>query len=359
MSVILIVDDNPNNLQLASSILKEQGVSVLVAQDGGTAVSISSREMPDLILMDIMMPGTDGIEACRLIKSDKRTADIPVIFLTALSQADDIVRGFEAGGADYVSKPFNRSELAARVNCHLEIARQRREIQQMVNARDKLYSMIAHDIRAPFAGIVQVIEAISEGYIDPRSDDFYEISQSLKESSVSTLSLLSNLLEWARTQSGQMAANISTVNISAMLEDCAAAQEAAALSKGIAIYRDIEKNLLAICDDFLINSAVRNLLSNSLKFTPKGGTVTLGAKLVGGQLIIKVTDTGVGISNEMLAKISSGAERITTPGTNNESGTGFGLMLTRDLVALSNGELSISSQPGKGTSASIKLQAGQ
>lgn len=121
--VILIVDDTPDNLALLSDALDDEGYMVLVALDGSSALSRIQRRRPDLILLDAMMPGLDGFETCERIKADPTTADIPVLFMTALVETEHVVRGFEAGGIDYVTKPINTSEVLARVASHLRTAR--------------------------------------------------------------------------------------------------------------------------------------------------------------------------------------------------------------------------------------------
>jgi class 3 adenylate cyclase/CheY-like chemotaxis protein len=126
---LLIVDDTPQNLQVLGTILRQQGYKLSVAQHGRQALEVAAKAPPDLILLDVMMPEMDGFEACRRLKEDPRTRDIPIIFLTAKTAAEDIVQGFEAGGVDYVAKPFNPAELLKRVQTHLELKAARERIQ--------------------------------------------------------------------------------------------------------------------------------------------------------------------------------------------------------------------------------------
>lgn len=129
--LILIVDDNTQNIQVLAKILEEAGYDLAVAMNGEEALEFLDRESPDMILLDVMMPGMDGFEVCRRIKRQEHCADIPVIFLTARGETDDIVKGFDAGGVDYVIKPFNNRELLARVKTHVELLRSRREISEL------------------------------------------------------------------------------------------------------------------------------------------------------------------------------------------------------------------------------------
>ncbi|MBN2656614.1 MAG: response regulator [Spirochaetales bacterium] len=128
-SLILIVDDNVSNLQVLGAVLSGKGYEIAVAADAGEALDFLSSDVPDLILLDIMMPGTDGFELCRIIKQMEKLAEVPVLFLTALTDPDSIVKGFDSGAVDYISKPFNNAELLARIKTHLGLKRAREELK--------------------------------------------------------------------------------------------------------------------------------------------------------------------------------------------------------------------------------------
>jgi two-component system, sensor histidine kinase and response regulator len=149
---ILIVDDNPNNIKVLAIILTPFNYKIVIATDGAGAVEMVDRVRPDLILLDIMMPVMDGYEACRIIKSKKENTNIPVLFLSALDEKESIVEGFEAGGVDYITKPFNKEELFSRIRTHLELKLARDEIEKSNNhltdlnsMKDKILSVIGHD----------------------------------------------------------------------------------------------------------------------------------------------------------------------------------------------------------------------
>ncbi|MGE4518309.1 MAG: response regulator [Desulfobacteraceae bacterium] len=129
--LVMVVDDNSRNLQVVGKILGKNGYNLSLLGDGETALKLAREKLPDLILLDIMMPLIDGFSVCTSLKEDKFTKDIPVIFLTAKTDTDDIVKGFELGGVDYITKPFNHRELLARVNTHVELKRSREEIKTL------------------------------------------------------------------------------------------------------------------------------------------------------------------------------------------------------------------------------------
>lgn len=131
LPLVLVVDDTPGNLQVVAEVLEQNGFEAALAADGALALEFAARERPDLILLDVLMPGLDGLEVCRRLKASEKTRSIPVIFLTALAECEQVVQGFDAGGVDYVSKPFHAAELLARVRTHVELARARAEIRTL------------------------------------------------------------------------------------------------------------------------------------------------------------------------------------------------------------------------------------
>src|SRR4030043_1705809 len=152
--MILIVDDVPKNLQLLGTLLREIDCDITVAMNGQQALETVPKVSPDLILLDVVMPEMNGFEVCKKLKSLPKTKDIPVIFLTAKTETKDIVKGFELGAVDYITKPFIGSGLIARVNTHLSLRHTQEELRQANATKDKFFSLIAHDLRTPFAILI-------------------------------------------------------------------------------------------------------------------------------------------------------------------------------------------------------------
>ncbi|MEI6435880.1 MAG: response regulator, partial [Bacteroidota bacterium] len=153
---ILIVDDIPDNLQILGGILDANGYRVREVPTGMLALQVAEKEKPDLVLLDIMMPDMNGFEVCRLFKKNENLNDVPIIFISALNDTNDIVAALKAGGVDYITKPFRHEEVKARVATHLKIYQQRKELQSQsielkkLNAeKDKFFTIIAHDLKSP------------------------------------------------------------------------------------------------------------------------------------------------------------------------------------------------------------------
>lgn len=353
---ILVVDDNQENLKVVSNILRSEGYKLALALGGKEALMILKEIKVDLILLDIMMPEMNGYELCTKIKSNENWQQIPVIFLTAKNQMDDLIKSFEVGGVDYLTKPFQREELLVRVRNHLELKVSREKILDMIRERDKLYSKIAHDIRSPLSGINQTLDAIDQGYIDVKSNDFEEIINDLSDTTKTTFKMLNNLLEWTREQiEDNVEFALKPVNIDSVLSDCVSLESMNAKIKGVTIHQNIPTTDIAICHKTTIHAVFRNLLSNAIKFTSTGGSIDISSSKEKDKLHIFVKDTGVGMAEETIKKIFEKHETVSTSGTNKELGTGLGLFIVKDFIRKNRGQISIESHPGKGTTFTVTL----
>jgi two-component system sensor histidine kinase/response regulator len=352
---ILIVDDNLKNLQLTAKILKDEGYLISLAMDGQSTLSMLNQNIPDLILLDIMMPGIDGLDVCRRIKFDIRLKEIPIIFLTAKNQLEDLQEGFNSGGVDYITKPFRKDELLVRVRTHLELSNARKKIMEMNLTRNKLYSIIAHDIRSPFSGIAQTIDALSNNYLDPESNLFKDILVSLKQKTNETISLLNNLLEWTKLHSESISLSPKTTNLSLLIFECTHLFKGSAANKNIKIEQNIPENAEGFFDEVTIHTAIRNIFSNAIKFTPENGIIKIDFEYSEQFASLHIRDSGVGISKAILHKIFDKNEHYTSRGTNNEQGSGLGLYIVKDFVEKNCGTVSIDSNVGQGTVVTINL----
>ena len=352
---ILIVDDNLKNLQLTAKLLKDEGYLISLAQSGQAALMQLNQQKPALILLDIMMPEMDGLEVCARIKQDDNLKEIPVIFLTAKNETKDLLEGFNVGGVDYISKPFKREELLIRAKNHLELADSRKKIIEMNKTRDKLYSIIAHDIRSPLANICMVIQSVSDNIITPDSKDFDEIITGVGESANYTLTLLENLLKWTELQSDSIALTPISMDVSPILSDCVNLLKANAEHKKIAVNLNMQTDASAYFDEISIHIVFRNLIANAIKFTPVGGIIKISSSVDAEYLRISIKDNGTGMKEDVMEKIFNKQEIHTTLGTNKEQGTGLGLIVVKDFVEKNNGKLDVNSKLGKGTEVIVSL----
>jgi len=354
---ILIVDDNVANLQVTTGFLRKNGYLIGLARNGTAALSQLNIRTPDLILLDIMMPDMDGLEVCKNIKRNPQLAEIPVIFLTAKNTTPDLIEGFHVGGVDYISKPFQKEELLARVKTHIELSQARKHIAELNQTKDKLYSIIAHDIKTPFSNIILLIDALRNDLIEPDSEEYRELIKRLGESTESTLSLLDNLLTWTRFQSNMQDLYPSYNDMTVMVSETVHLLRESATTKSIELKYNIPDNCLAYFDKNTLYTVLRNIISNAIKFTPQKGRIVVSVEPGHDFHKLMVQDTGIGISQEILHNIVKKDSSFTTPGTNNEPGTGLGLLVIKDFVIRNNGTFHIDSEPNVGTTVSVLLPA--
>lgn len=359
--VILIVDDNPANLGIIVDYLEEYGFTILVARDGESGLEKARYAQPDLILLDVMMPGIDGFETCRLLKAHPTTQDIPVIFMTALDETEHKVKGFQVGAVDYVAKPLHQEEVLARVNTHLKIRELIRSLQQTnqqllkINAdKNKLFAILAHDLRGSFSPLLLSSEllALRSELLNP--DQIARTSQSIFHSIQQIYGLLENLLQWAQLQLGHLEYQPLYFDLSQLVERNVSLLKATITAKQITFINQLPPRLIAHSDKNMIDVVLRNLISNAAKFTPVGGTITLSSQpYTESSIAVLVQDSGVGISPENLSKLFQLGEHHSTPGTNKERGSGLGLVLCYEMMQQARGGLELESQVNQGTTARV------
>ncbi|MDA3927812.1 MAG: hybrid sensor histidine kinase/response regulator [Prolixibacteraceae bacterium] len=361
-STILVVDDNKKNLQVLGNILNEVNYKVAMAIDGNSALKLANHLLPDLIILDIMMPGMDGFEVCKILKADEKTKEIPIIFLTAKVELDDVIEGFNLGGADYITKPFKKKELLVRIKNHLDLIQSKRKVEEQAAQlkaanlfKDKLFSIIGHDLRSPLSSLKLTFDLIVAGLISIHDDDFIDTVKSLSKSTEEAYVLLENLLGWAKSESGTLEVAAETINMKEMAESTQRLLKLNLKNKSINFIIDVEDKVLAWADSQMIQTTLRNLVSNATKFTPTNGTITIHAFQEGDKIITNVSDTGVGIPPESLAQLFVARGKIKTYGTNNEPGSGLGLILCHDFIEKNGGELTVTSKLNEGSTFSFSL----
>ncbi|MGV8121553.1 MAG: response regulator [Candidatus Xenobiia bacterium LiM19] len=375
-SIVLIVDDTPENLEILGIILSEAGFKVSVATNGTQAIAVAKTKPPDLILMDVMMPGIDGFEACKKLKDDPLTAHIPVIFLTARAGGSEIVRGFEAGGLDYVIRPFNTSELLARVMTHIELKKSRERIivqnhelmemnerlsaseenQRLLNAmKDKFFSILAHDLMNPLNTFLQITDLIAIRHPKIDEEKKKELMMALHNGATNLCDLLQNILTWARSHTGHVIYKPCVQAVAPTVKKAAALFSPAANQKSITVRLELPDNCTAFFDEPMISTVLRNLISNAIKFTRPGGSVTVSVRDSGDFTQISVSDTGVGITQSDLSKLFRMDIWYSTRGTDDEKGTGIGLILCREFVEKHGGTIWAESEHEKGSTFSFTI----
>lgn len=524
---ILIVDDDPINSDLLCKYLLMYNFEATVAENGPMAFKHLDLVKPDLILLDIKMSDMDGFEICRRIKSNDETREIPVVFMTALSNLETKVEGFKAGANDYITKPFQFDEVLARLNLHLKLAdlatdlqrknarlqsitynlletsndlgqyvvtselsldallmkivtliqskfnydrvklwltnetdetlsldaaasealyvheelslvsgesvlreafqqgylkrfvnveqdcstiilplrvgqsvigvleiesqqllginqqdeatlqvlanqmamiirnaqlqavqERRSEYLSQLNAdKDRFFSIISHDLRGPFQAVVGYAELLMMRLGNARLQEINLLAQKLHQSAKNTYHLLENLLQWSRMQRGRMPYEPQAVGLADLVENTTSLLGNHANNKEIDLQAEIPETVEIHVDLNMIDAVIRNLTSNALKFTESGGVVKIEALENGPFVEVAISDTGVGLSAEDVAKLFRMDTHHSTSGTADEEGTGLGLILCKELVENHGGKIWMESELGVGTTVTFTVPA--
>ncbi|MFR3331694.1 MAG: response regulator [Odoribacter splanchnicus] len=360
---LLVVDDVQTNVLLLKALLGKEGYGILVANNGQEALEVIRNENPDLILLDVMMPGMDGFEVAERLKSEEFRCEIPIIFLTALDDTQSIVNGFKLGAGDFISKPFRKEELMVRIKHQLSLVAARRiieekneELRKTIAGRDKMYSVIAHDLRSPMASMKMLLNTImmsvEKDKIDPDIFDMLEMSNKTSEE---VFSLLDNLLKWTKSQLGKLTVIPQKLDISGLADGVVEVMNSVAEVKHIKLIRTDHESFFVYVDIEMIKSILRNLISNAVKFSYPDSEIKVGIKAEDGKVIVSVTDSGKGIKKEDQHKLLKDSTHFTTYGTNSEEGSGLGLLLCRDFARKNGGELWFESEENLGSVFSFSL----
>lgn len=367
--VILAVDDTPENLETLFNYLDQRGFTVLLVQNGENALKQAQTCHPDIILLDVMMPGVNGFDICRRLKANEMTCHIPVIFMSALSETVDKLQGFAVGGVDYITKPIHCEEVEARIKTHLMLRRLQQELQkknmilvekneqlQAVNAsKDRFFSIISHDLRTPFVTLIGLTQVLTEEFETYPKEDLKSLLVKVQKTSEIFYALLENLLTWSRCQTGVIEMTPQMVNIREAILRNLRIFDQTAREKQIALTTTLETPMLVYVDEKMLETIFRNLISNALKFTPCGGTVTISGAQDGHTAMIAVTDTGIGIGEKYLPKLFRIDEQYKRKGTADEQGTGLGLILCREFIEKNGGEIWVESKVNEGSTFKFTL----
>lgn len=357
---ILVVDDVVSNVLLLKILLTKENFKVLTANNGYTCIEIAQNNHPDLILLDVMMPDINGFETAEKLKSDPATADIPIIFLTALNAPSDLVKGFQVGANDFLTKPFNKEELVMRVMRQIQlvfakriIESQNAELKRTISNRDKMYSVIAHDLRSPMASIRMVlnllVSTISSELI---GEELFSLLDKANKESEETHDLLDNLLKWTKSQTGRINVVHQNFDISDVLIGIEDIFSLIAENKKQKINFDKQTGSIMVrADKDMLNTVLRNFMSNAIKFTPEGKDIDILVDKQDKFVKVSIRDHGVGISPERIATLFSAGQ--TTYGTNNEEGSGLGLQLCQDFACKNGGDVMVESVLGEGSTFSV------
>ena len=354
---ILVVDDTHSNLQLLVSMLKEYGYKARPVSSGAAALKAAQSVAPDLILLDINMPHMDGYEVCRRLKAEEKLKSVPVIFISGLNEPLDKVRAFQVGGVDYITKPFEVEEVAARVETHLNLRRQQEALAQNVQRlrererlRDALTQMIVHDMRSPLLAL-QLSLSVAAETARESAEPLKKVLHTAQQSTAFLVDMVAEILVVSQLEA--CALKITKAPEDLVKLAAQAIEQCRHLGSEKTVELHAPKTLIVPCDGRLVQRILVNLISNALKFTPADGHVEVSLRIGRSSARIIVRDTGPGISSENLGRIFE--KFVQLESSPRQRGYGLGLAFVKLASEAHGGKLSVESEVGAGSTFTVEL----
>jgi signal transduction histidine kinase len=355
---VLLVDDTAENLRLLAGMLASRGFDVRPVTSGAEALEAVATEPPDLILLDVTMPGMNGFEVCGRLREHEEWRKIPVIFLTALTDVSDKVKGFQAGGVDYITKPFQLEEVLARVASQLALRQARRDLERTIQKlgeleqlRDDLVGMIVHDMRSPLTVLITQLQLL-------RMDLSGETGQSVDDAlrGARQLSDLANaLLDVRRMEEGKMPLKRTRVDLGKVAADVRAAL--AQLEPDRVIELNVAGTVVASCDEGLVRRVIENLVSNGIKHTPDGAALRIEVTSANGRVRVAVHDRGPGVPPAARERIFEKFGAVAVRHDRSYHSVGLGLAFCKLAVEAHGGAIGVQDGTPKGSVFAFELPA--
>jgi two-component system sensor histidine kinase/response regulator len=342
---VLVVDDTVDNLRLLSDLLGQQGYEVRAVTNGRQALQAVEHDPPDLILLDITMPEVDGFEVCRRLRATERSKDVPVIFLTALTDTADKVRAFDAGGVDYITKPFQFDEVLARVRTHLALRRAQmaladsyERLRALEQLRDDLVHMIVHDMRSPLATLLINLDLL-KGPARSLGDESRQDLQTAVESAHVLNRMANELLDVSRLEEGKMPIERAVWDLTQMAREVRATLESIDRERPIEV--ESAGPVHVTCDGALVRRIMENLVGNGIMHTPAGSRLRISIASRDGGVRVAVHDEGGGVPLEARETIFEKFGTVAARHQRNYHSVGLGLAFCKLAVEAQGGTIGV------------------
>ena len=354
---ILVVDDSPDNVFLIQTILEEEGYAISTADNGSTALAQVDQSPPQLILLDVMMPGMDGFEVTQRLRRNPQLPFIPILLITAYDQPS-VAQGLDIGADDFIRKPVEVDELLARVRSLLRLKHSVDERDQIARQREDFVSRLTHDLRTPLVAADRMLTLFEQGALGELTPTMQEAVNTMVRSNHNLLEMVNTLLEVYRFEAGRKHLTFLPVNLPELLEEVVKELTPLAQEKGLALQLELEQypdQGKVIGDRLELHRLFTNLVGNAIKFTDSGSikvcpmpskaTIEPQTNQANDSVAIAIIDTGPGIPPEEQTALF---ERFRQ-GSHRRSGSGLGLYLSRRIIEAHKGSIQVKSELGKGS----------
>ena len=391
MVKILLIDDNADNLMSMEVILEKDGYTFSKALSGKEALKILLKEDDfSLILLDVRMPIMDGYETAELIYQREKLRSIPIIFITGQDYEDSSVfKGYKIGAVDYIRKPVNPQILRSKVGVFAELHNKNQllqrqeeklirinddllhlnqdlekrvfertselenlnhELKDLNLSKDKFLSVISHDLRNPLSALLISSEELSRDTQNHIFDEVQPLAKIIHRTSRKILQQLNELVDWAQKQREKTTLNPEKLHLVRGMDQSLELLKANALQKNIVLENKVPFDIYVNADTLMLRSILQNLVTNAIKYTPEGGLITVTAQRTGKMVEVCITDSGIGMESHTRENLFTNSHSAPVSGTNNEKGSGLGLILVKDFVTQHGGTIRVESELREGTS---------
>jgi signal transduction histidine kinase len=355
-SRVLLVDDDPVNVVVLSGLLASAGYLLDEANSGESAIEKCESLKPDLIVLDVRLPGIDGFETCREIQRRHGPDSPPVIFITARNAPEDVLSGFAAGGVDYLTKPVSEREAIVRIRTHLANRLLVQQLGQALSHKNQLLGMAAHDLRNPLASIRGMAELLSEGALGSLTSAQSEAIVMFRDVSGNLLAMVNELLDVAVIEAGQFKLTPANTDLAELISKSVHLNNINAARKSTVIgFETIDHPVLAKIDAAKMRQVIDNLLTNAVKYSPPASKITITLRKEQNVLIIAVQDQGPGIPEQERSLLFKEFSTLSVKSTGGEKSTGLGLAICRRIVEAHQGTISARNLPNRGCEFSVAL----
>lgn len=384
---VLIVDDIPENIRVLAGFLQKHGINTAIANSGAQALKTLSRVSVDLILLDVVMPEMDGFQLCDKLKSADHTKDIPVIFITARTETEDIVHGFVKGAVDYITKPIQEKEVMARVSTHLELMKHRNHLEDLVNERtaslekavrelekakkiaetanetkSRFLMNVNHELITPMNGILGMAQLLATTTLDDEQQEYVEIIQT---SAHAQMTVINDILHFAESEYELIRLQTGKLNIREIVQTAVNVLSVEAKQKNITFNWRVDG---AIPEELLgdarrLRQILLNITGNAVKFTHQGHVSLSVDKDLDNEhslgLKFAVADTGIGIPKDKLDRLFKPFSQVDDSTTRPYGGLGLGLFNAKEFIDMMGGTIHVDSTPGEGSVFEFTIRVGR
>ncbi|TAE58546.1 MAG: hybrid sensor histidine kinase/response regulator [Nostocales cyanobacterium] len=351
---ILVVDDEPNNFDVIETFLYQENYQLFYAQNGQKAISSLAKFQPDVILMDVMMPEMDGLQACKLIKSNSLWQSVPIIIVTALTSKEDLAKCLAAGADDFISKPINALELRARINSMLRIKCHYDQLQELLKWQKDMLNMIVHDLRNYITGMTLSADLVLN-YPQIGADKRQQKLSSIIKSGQDIQEIIDSLLVMSKLESRKMILNYLPTNIyhlcNSVLEEFTNIAETKKIQL---INKTFDHNLIVSVDEPIFRRIIHNLIANAIKFSPSDSQIMISASQVNNNSVkVEIADFGSGIRKEIQTKIFEKYEIGDVAQNTNQ--IGLGLAFCKMAIEAHGGKITVRDNYPQGAVFTVEI----